>query len=356
MVPPRRNRNKRSKATVSRTTRSIAVMATKIIRNRTDNLKESSISDFIRTRSQRAIANCPILKLNDDCVREIFSFLSVVDLCAVKDTCRRFNVMADSTVQKRFQKKSELKYTLNRDTQNGFAVTLQHFGQFHECHVVIEAEPNFNAAEMWPQLRHCTAMKKLDLIGVNVRGFSKPKYRLKKMLRNLVHLRFEKCAGDDLDFARIINTCENLRCLNLFCTADGASDALITHIARQSSQIEDLFFGTMNSSSETFAENVAKLQHLQKLKMLVLFCTNKGVASGIEALTAKSIAQLHLIDVIADLDLARALGNFTDLRFCIVQPANAIGMTDALQAAFENFIWDATNKQFMKLKLFDDFN
>lgn len=354
-----RNQNMWSKATARRTTRSVAVNATKIIgnRNRIENPVEISISDLIRTRSQRAIENCPILKLNDDCVREIFAYLSVIDLCALKDTCRRFNVMADSTVQKRFQTKSEFEYTLNRDTQKEFALTLQHFGQFHEGHVVIEAEPNFNAAEMWPHLKHCTAMKKLDLIGVNVTGFPAPKYRLKKVLRNLVHLRFEKCAGDDLHFARIINTCENLRCLNLFCTADGASDALITHIARQSSQIEDLFFGTMNSSSDTFAENVAKLQHLKKLKVLVLFCTNKGVASGIEALTARqSIAQLHLIDVVADLDLARALRNFVNLRFCIVQPANAIGVTDALQAAFENFIWDATNKQFIKLELYDDFN
>lgn len=333
-----------------RTARSVSFKATKEIRSRTEIPIETRESDLIRTRSQRAIANCPILKLNDDCVREIFSYLSVIDLCAIKDTCRRFTVMADCTIQKRYQKKSQFKYTLNRDTEKAFAVTLQHFGHFHEGQVVIEAEPNFNAKQMWLQLRHCTALKKLDLVGVNVKGLPKPNYRLRKVLRNLVHLKFEKCAGDDLDFARIINACENLRFLSIFCTSNGATDALITHFAHQSSHIEDVFFGAMNSSIETLPENVAKLQHLNNLKTVVLFCTNKGVASGIEALaTNESITQLHLINVIADLDLARALAKFTNLRFCIVQPVNDVA--DVVKEAFEKFIWDSKNKQFIKFVL-----
>lgn len=355
MSPPKGNRDERNKTPSTRPSRSVAAKSKSIIRNRAEKPTKIIESDGIRTRSQRAIANCPIFILNDDCVREVFSYLSVVDLCAVKDTCRRFNVMADATVQTRFQKESEFKYIVDGTNVKDFVSTMQHFGKFIDGRLIIETETSFNAKDMWLQLKHCTALKVLDLLGVNVRGFPSPSYRLKKVLRNLERLKFEKCAGGDLDFARIINVCENLQYLNVYCTPDGASDALITHIARESSQIEDLFFGSLLSNSDTFADNVAKLRNLKKLRMLCLYCNNYRIASAIEVLAANNpLNQLHLINVFVDEDLCRALDRFSSLRYSTALPADASEVTDAVRQAFVTFSWDAAVEQFYKLKLYGD--
>lgn len=41
--------------------------------------------------------------LNDDCLRELFSRLPNIDLCAIKDTCRRFKTIADEVAKQRFK-------------------------------------------------------------------------------------------------------------------------------------------------------------------------------------------------------------------------------------------------------------
>lgn len=354
MSPPKRSRDARNEASSSRLTGSVAVKSKNIIRNRAEKPTKFIELDGIRTRSQRAIANCPIFILNDDCVREVFSYLSVIELCAVKDTCRRFNVLADTTVQTRFQKESEFEYAIDENNVKDFVSTMQHFGKFIEGRMVIKTETDFKAKGMWLQLKHCTALKVLDLHGVNVTGFPRPTYRLKKVLRNLERLKLEKCAGGDMDFARIIDACENLQYLNVYFTTDGASDALIAHIAR-SSRIEDLFFGSLLSNSDTFADNVAKLQNLKQLRMLCLYCNNFRIAPGIEVLAANNpLIQLHLITVFVDDELCRALDRFTSLRYSTALPADESEVTDDIRETFVTFNWDAAGKQFFKLKLYGE--
>lgn len=352
MSPPKKKQNEPSKATP----RSVAAKSKRIVHNRVE--EPTKIFEFLsptRTRSQHAIANCPIFILNDDCLLEVFSYLSDVVLCAVKDTCRRFNALPDSVVQKRFQKMSEFKYTLNRDNQKEFALTLQHFGKFIETPMIIETEPNVEVKGMWSHLKHCTALKALELHSMNIEGIPCLNYRLKKIFRNLHDLKLIRCTGKDLDFARIINACENLRRLHVFCVQDGATDSLISHIARESSCIEDLYFGSFPSNSETFSENVTKIRNLKKLHLFVLYCQNHRVASAIEALAAENrIAQIHLINVRADEELGRAFNTFTNLRFSTVEVSTDSEVTDALKQSFVNFTWDASQNHFCKLILYGD--
>lgn len=49
--------------------------------------------------------------LNDDCLREVFSYLEIDELCAAADTCQRFREIA----QEIFQKKPEFTSTLNNN-------------------------------------------------------------------------------------------------------------------------------------------------------------------------------------------------------------------------------------------------
>lgn len=43
--------------------------------------------------------NIKFIELNDDCLREIFSYLPMKDLCAVSECSQRFRALAESTVE-----------------------------------------------------------------------------------------------------------------------------------------------------------------------------------------------------------------------------------------------------------------
>lgn len=67
-------------------------------------------------------------QLNDDCLRELFSRLSSIDLCAIKHTCRRFKTLADEVVKKRF--KDVYECVPNDDNLQEHTTILKEFGRF----------------------------------------------------------------------------------------------------------------------------------------------------------------------------------------------------------------------------------
>lgn len=114
-----------------------------------------------RTRSQEAIAKCKIFLLNDDCLLEIFSHLPTIDLCAVKDTCRRFSGLADSTMENRFCKERTFKWNPDFDNRKNLTLILRHFAHLIVSKMVIQIQSDFDAKKIWslPQtaLKNCPA-------------------------------------------------------------------------------------------------------------------------------------------------------------------------------------------------------
>lgn len=66
--------------------------------------------------------------LNDDCLRELFSRLPNIDLCAIKDTCRRFKTIADEVAKQRFKYLYEC-YPTDENLQEHKTI-LKKFGHF----------------------------------------------------------------------------------------------------------------------------------------------------------------------------------------------------------------------------------
>lgn len=89
---------------------SVTPTKTKVLRNnRLKTTLKIDESEMSRTSGQQAAAKCKIFRLNDDCLLEIFSHLSTIDLCAIKISCHRFNYLADSTIKRRFRKEKGFK-------------------------------------------------------------------------------------------------------------------------------------------------------------------------------------------------------------------------------------------------------
>lgn len=309
-----------------------------------DQKRTKKLSDIIesglslpRTRSQHAAANCPIFVLNDDCLLEICSYLPAMELCAVKDTCRRFSAIADYAAKLRYQQVAEFECVPNDENQKDLAIFMQHFGKYVGGKIVVKTELAFDAKKMWLLLKHCGALKELELLGVNVSGL--PIYQMKKMLQNLEVLQFKKCKGEDSDYARIINACVNLRSLTAFINLNGASDKLFPLIAHRASNIEELFYAPINSDPNSFVENMAKLRRLKKLNLLFISCNNHRIAKAIDALAERNTLQFLLLrEILPDKDLGRALDKFTNLEICFIQ--TEFEMSEDVLNCFGKFIAD----------------
>lgn len=323
MLPPKKISIKRKTPTTE-----VALLdAKRFAQNRTnekttDQDRAVETHPLLRTRSQHAAANCKINGLNDDCLLEIFSYLPAIELCAVKDTCRRFNALAEYTAKLRYQNVRDFECVPSSDNLKDFAIFMQHFGKYVKGKLVVKTDPFFNAKKLWLLLKHCGTLKELELIGVNIRGL--PIHPMKKMLQNLDTLQFKKCMGQDSDYARIINASVNLRSLTAFVNFTGGSDMLLALIARAASNIEEIYFASININGATFVDNVAKLCRLKKLNLLFMGCDNYPIAPAIEALAERNTLKYVLLrEVTPNDDLAHALGKL-NLHLCFLQTTFAI--------------------------------
>lgn len=67
-------------------------------------------------------------QLNDDCLRELFSYLPSIDLCSIKHTCCRFKTLADEVAKIRF--KDVYVCVPNDDNLQEHTTILKEFGRF----------------------------------------------------------------------------------------------------------------------------------------------------------------------------------------------------------------------------------
>lgn len=288
-----------------------------------------------RTRGQHALAKCKIFALNDDCLIGIFSYLPSIDLCAVKDTCRRFNALADYTAKLRFRGKDEFEWKpVSHRIHHDLTIFMQHFGKYLSGRIVLRTDAGVSIKKMWLLLKHCVILKELELVGVDVHGL--PIHQMRKTLQSLECLGFKNCKGRDADYARIINACINLRSVTVFLILSGPTDSLLGDIAHEASNIEEIFFVTPLSTSETFVTNVAELRRLPKLELLFLSCHHFQMAPALEALAERNALKYMLLrDIILDEYLARALDRLDNLELCYLQAH--FDMSDTVKKSFEKF-------------------
>lgn len=304
---------------------------------------------------------CTVPVLNDDCLLEIISNLSSIDLSAIKRSSRRFSELADIVAQQRFHKES-FEYCTSTDhgtSHNGCVAALHDFGAFiHTVFIEMDCfcrnydrcvygSPGFgrhncSADEMLAALKQCINLKRLTLVHVQLYNVSTR--RVSKVLQSLEHLdtlQLIECSGIESNIARLVKSCKSLKNLTLhadlsFAWTEGVTDNILNCISELKT-LECVSFSA-DDLRASFVENVKKLRHLKSLKRLELECGGYtfNMTPAIHALASTdSLENLVLINLVPENAIGPALDRFTRLKSCVIK--SCLPFDDHVLASLENF-------------------
>lgn len=310
-----------------------------------------------------------ILDVAEDCLQTILSFLPTIDLCAVKETCQRFEGLAERTFVARYRDRSFIfgpkidDHTDRADFSEAVRV-LHHFGRLIRAlsvHYITEEEDSF----LWEVvLIECSALSEIKVTGCALRSM----HYYRRLADTMEHLILNKCMGSDEDFCDAIYSFQNLkrltveyghyglmtgylrrqipnleeitvRCvrttvqvinnmLPFFITANPQLKRIhlnfnfvkcdiLDVIATHSLGLESLSLQLNETNRTPFPEDIAKLRRLQHLRELQISCAayKESIRSPIEALADQNLLHtLSISDTKIDLDLWQALSKMTNLK------------------------------------------
>lgn len=300
--------------------------------------------------------------LSDDCLLQIFSNLSAIDLSVIKKCSRRFAGLADYVARRRYRH-GAFEYCTSADhgtSHSGCVAALHNFGaHMHQIRIEMDCfcknydrahyasagfgRYNCSGAQMLTALKHCINLRSLTLVRMQLHNVSTRE--VSKALQSLEHLdtlRLIECAGIESNITRLIKSCKSLKNLSLH------SEEVYSWTAAVSDSISKCISNVMtiqqislrlNDLQSTFIENVMELRNLDELRKLELDCGGSSefnLAPAIHALaTTDSLEELVLEDLLPNDAIGRALDRFTHLKSCVMMSDSEID--DDVMATMENF-------------------
>lgn len=276
-----------------------------------------------------------IPQLNDDCLMEIFSYLSLKDMCAIKECSMRFCALAESFVQKQWRNKV---FDFPDDDEE-VPVLLPTFGgvishlSITDSVFVQDFDENLSDA-----LTFCTSLKTLKLKFVDLSLIPL------EILENIEDLELYKCSGNDSIQRQVIKACTKLKNLKLMTNP---KECLLTAINEMN--IESVSWEVFSATNNTFVNEVKKLSKLKKLKKLYVHgyegYTFRGVSLSyrfpqvtetIKVLAKnRSLEELVISHFDPDKDFFKAFNKFVNLKRCVL--STYVEIPDANQASATNF-------------------
>lgn len=159
-----------------------------------------------------------ILDLNDDCFREVFPHLSLTDLSAVKDTCRRFGPVADEQFHRKFR---HFEYTFcpvfdEHPTGNEFDISSSVFNNFGHAmtKLIVRKLISGNVMEYWQEICETfTSLKELSVYDCDLSFFKPTQIHVQR--EALDSLQIIECSGTNLYFTRMVKFFGNVKRLKL---------------------------------------------------------------------------------------------------------------------------------------------
>lgn len=201
-----------------------------------------------------------ILRLNDDCLLEVFSHLSIEDLCAVKDCSRRFSDLADSVVRSRWRNKRydcDLEDFNNNESE--VILALAKFGRFvsHLCVRSIHLS-KITVENLGVKLDYCTSLEQLRLQFVDISLLLSGQC---KILQNITNLYLDNCHGNNWQHAKLVKICTELKNLSVlkYGRITKGLAAINSHANIENIRISG-FFLSLNE-----LENMQRLEKLNEL-------------------------------------------------------------------------------------------
>lgn len=226
-----------------------------------------------RTRSQVT----KITALNDDCLLEIFPYLSLGDLCAVKESHQRFSASADRIFKANYLNSAGDYHLHPNKCYNLSARAIKLFGKTITRACVTSGilhEENI-ARKYFTLLNFCSAMEHLKLQQCNIEYISNVLHET-TFFENLCSLSIKHVSGTQDHFKHVLNACNPLKLTSLefsrfFRKYMRTSDDLLAFITDRMFNLEHFEF-RLNECTKSFQENLSKLQNLRKLKIFRIVC------------------------------------------------------------------------------------
>lgn len=256
-----------------------------------------------RTRSQ----SLKISALNDDCLLEVFTHLSVVDLCTMRESHQRFVQVADYFFSHKYLKcgmsKKNDTYTIGKEENNEeTALVLKHFAHLMLCIKTAERS-------CFSILNNCFAMRELWISDIDLNSVSTDLIEV-KTLKQLVTLIMINCTGTLADFQHFLNACDPLKLEEIYINAyANMPDDLLTFVA---SRIENLriFFIDFNICHSQIVETFSNPNHFKRTESIHFQGCNDVmfIASLINALSKLNALKIFSfndsIDLLPDCQVA----------------------------------------------------
>lgn len=223
-----------------------------------------------RAHTSNQSQSMEITDLIDDCLIEIFSYLSLVDLAAVKKSCKRFNYAADECYRKLFL--DDRDFRTNGDDVYNYETTeliLEQFGNvIGRVNMAFSENHKKCKCKYLLLLKHCTAMSYLRLKGIDFSDLSIDPFQIEP-LKNITELTFMWCSGTLNNFKRFLGACDplKLKTFNFYSHGDDVSNGLLSYVAEWMVNIGWLTI-SVDARIPSYAANMAKLKCLKKLKSL----------------------------------------------------------------------------------------
>lgn len=168
--------------------------------------------------------NKNVPQLNDDCLLEIFSYLSATDLCAVRDCSRRLWGLAETTVEKIWKRVIHAAGVVDIAAHIGEELSIvAKFGKLIP-HLSINDKSVFfqeKADSLGTALEYCTSLKTLKLRAMDLSLIPL------NILKNIEELELGGCTGGDRLHFKIIKACKMLKHLKM---AMNPKERLVTAI------------------------------------------------------------------------------------------------------------------------------
>lgn len=298
-----------------------------------------------------------ILHLNDDCLRVVFSYLDHQDMCHVKETCYRFELLADEAFRRKYSRCCKFKYSLGLCNYSEFAnsKTLRLFGKLIHT-LYVKGIRRVNATQYWREIvENCNQLKKLSVSKCYLSGFQLFPHAKSQVLEHLVLM---SCWGNDEDYTRIVTFFTKVKKLEVWDSVqalDGtflarsfqrlrtitlqyvSSNESLDKFIRLNPRIEDFFVENLkkdqvdtiakhldnikslsilcDATSRNFPKKIGRLGRLAKLKKLQFNYCGRPIVAAIEKLAEKNLLELlGLTHGKLDMELCAALCKFSHLK------------------------------------------
>lgn len=282
-----------------------------------------------------------LLILNDDCLIDIFRFLSVDDLGSIKDTCSRLSQIADQNYKIRKRKALEISSTrMLVDMRN-----LKHFGKFINLLFVRDVYLPYVSYEQIFQAIANFSSDRLKWISLDCNfdeSLTDKSFKcLEKVLKNVGAIQLYNM-NDENHFELLLSYCENLKEVELdgeemelkglWCSKNVSitsltlsglqNDDILKEVSKNLVNLESLVYECAMDTSD----KISHLCDMRNLRRLRIKPKDNNIGQVLQNFANKNVLEyLHVSEFHMSKTLANSFGHFPNLNELVLEDGGPFG-------------------------------